>query len=162
MNFKQTGFLTMVFSVLGVVLYVTMFSSVLTAVDAILDYANLSTFTALSTGAAIIPTILLLSGVFAGGFGYYKGYQSLSKGGSDASGLVRMVMGVLTIILFLTLFSTILSAMYTLYGSANATHIAFTTVCQILPTILLLAGVFAGGATALSGYRARGKRRSLA
>ena len=156
MNFKQAGFLTMVFSVLGVVLYVTMFSSVMTAIDAILDYANIGTFTALATTAGIVPTILLLAGVFAGGFGYYKGHKQLSTGG-DASGMIRMVMGVLTIILFLTLFSTILSAMYVLYGTANATHIAFATVTQILPTILLLAGVFAGGATAVSGYRSRGR-----
>ena len=157
MDFKKQGFLTMVFSVLGVVLYVTMFSSVMTAIDAILDYTNISTFTALATATGITPTILLLGGVFAGGFGYYKGYKQLASG-DDASGLIRMVMGVLTIILFLTLFSTILTAMYTLYGTANATHIAFATVTQILPTILLLAGVFAGGATATSGYRARSRR----
>jgi len=40
--------------------------------------------------------------------------------------------------------------------------IAFQTVCTIIPTILFIAGVFAGIATGISGVRARRRRRVLA
>jgi len=154
---NKGGFLTMILSVLGVVLYVAMFSSVLTALVAILTYANLSTFIALSTVVRIAPTVLILGGVGLAAFSYAKGNKAAA--GSDPGGLMRMVLGVLVIILFATLFSTILSSFYTLYTATNASDfIAFQTVVSILPTILFLGGIFAGGATAVSGYRARRKR----
>ena len=152
------GFLAMVLSVLGVVLYVTIFSSVLAAAETIRTYANISTFTALETVIKIAPTILLLAGIFGGGVVYYKGLKSTSSGGTDAGGLLRMVLGVLVIILFLTLFTTILTSMYTLYSDSSAgNYTAFKTVTSIAPTILFLVGIFAGGATVASGYKARKK-----
>ena len=158
-NVIRGGFLQMVLGVLGIVLYVTIFSSILTATEAIRAYANLSTFTALETVVEIAPTVLLLAGIFAGGFAYYKGYKMSGGEGSDPGGLMRMVLGVLVIILFVTLFSTILSSMYTLYSTTNASeYTAFQTVCQITPTILFLTGIFAGTMTAVSGYKARKRR----
>lgn len=164
MNMKSKGgFLVMVLSVLGVVLYVTIFSSVMDAFETIRTYANIATFTALSTVVQIAPTVLLLSGLFAGAFGYWKGYQTGAK--QDASGLMRMVLGVLMIILFVTLFSTILTSMYTLWGYADgagnvsSNYTAFQTVVTITPTILFLMGIFAGIGTAVGGYRARKARK---
>jgi len=159
---SQGGFLAMVLSVLGVVLYVTLFATVLTAMEAVRAYANISTFVALSTVVGIAPTVLLLAGIFAGGAGYYKGYKSVAAQGGDPGGLLRMVLGVLVIILFVTLFGTILTAMYTLYSNASAgNYTAFQTVVSIAPTILFLSGIFAGGATAVGGYKARKKGRSF-
>lgn len=164
-NVMKGGFLVMVLSVLGVVLYVTMFSSVLAALETIRLYANLSTFIALETVVEIAPTVLLLGGVFGAGFAYYKGFKQ--AGANDPGGLMRMVLGVLVIILFATLFATILSSTYTLYGYADGAgnvsseYTAFQTVCTIFPTVLFLMGIFAGGATAVSGYRARKRRRAL-
>jgi len=156
------GFLAMVVSVLGVVLYVTMFSTVLTAFETLRTHANIATFVALETVVEIAPTVLLLAGIFAAGFGYYKGYKSSAQAGSDTSGLMRMVLGILVIILFVTLFSTIVTAMYTLHSADNADqYTAFQTVVTIAPTVLFLAGIFAGGATAAGGYRARRRRRAL-
>src|SRR3972149_430944 len=102
---NKGGFLTMILSVLGIVLYVAMFDSVLTALVAILTYANLSTFIALSTVVRIAPTVLLLGGVGLAAFGYMKGNKTAA--GADPGGLMRMVLGVLVIILFATLFATI-------------------------------------------------------
>jgi len=154
-SIAKGGFLTMVLSILGVVLFVSMFSSILTAIGAVLDYANVTTFIALEVVCKIAPTVLLLAGVGVAGFGYYKGLKT--AGGNDPGGMLRMVLGVLVIILFCTLFLTILESFYTLYSAANASYIAFQTVASILPTILFISGIFAGTTTAVSGYRARRK-----
>lgn len=157
------GFLTMVFAVLGAVLFITMFSNILTAMEPLIDYANLSTFTALSIGLKIAPTVLLLAGTVGAAALYTVGYKNVSKGAADAGGMIRIVFGILIIILFVTLFYTILTSMYTLYGHANASYyIAFTTVVAILPVIMFLMGIFGGVATAVGGYRARRRRRALA
>lgn len=161
----KSAFLVMTLSVVALVLYVTLFRNIMTAFDTVRTYANISTFTALSTVVTIAPVVLLLAGIFAAGFGYYKGYKG--AGAQDAAGIMRMVFGVILIILFLTLFSTILTQMYYLYiggETANADfypsyYTAFTTVVGIAPTILFLAGIFAGGATSVSGYRSYRRRR---
>lgn len=153
------GFLAMILSVLGVVLYVTMFSTVMTAFVALAAVTGLSNFIALSTVIGIAPTVLFLGGIFAGGFTYYKGYRAAATGGGN--GLLMMVLGVLQIILFVTLFSTIVEATYTLWGTYNTstTWIAFPIVLRIAPTVLFLGGIFAGGATAVKGWRMRRSSR---
>jgi len=157
------GFVAMVLSVLGIVLYTTMFSTILDSFIALSIHAHLSTFIAFETIIKIAPTVLLLGGLLAGALGYWKGYGKLSAGG-DTSGILRMVMGALMIILFVTLYDTILTSFYTLWLADNATKyfIAFQTVCTIIPTILFLAGVFAGVVTGVGGYRARKRRKALA
>jgi len=156
---NKGAFLTMVLSVVGLVLYVTLFSTILSALEAVRVYANISTFIALKTVVEIAPVVLLLGGVFGASFGFYKGYAG--AGAQDASGLMRMVLGVILIILFVTLFSTILTSFYTLYGADNASeYTAFQTVVTIAPTVLFLGGIFAGGATAVSGARSWRRRRS--
>jgi hypothetical protein len=159
---NKGGFLAMIMSVLGIVLYCSMFSSILTAFETVRTYANISTFTALSTVVTIAPTVLLLAGLLGAGIAYAMGYKSVNEGGGDASGLLRMVMGILTIILFVTMFSSILTSMYTLYSNVSATnYTAFQTVVQITPTILFLSGIFAGGMTAYGGYKARKSRGAM-
>jgi len=151
------SFILMMLSVVAIVLYVSIFESVITATDTILDHASIATFTALSTVVSIAPVVLLLSGVFGSSFAFYKGYKG--SAGQDPSGLMRMVLGVLMVILFVTLFGTIMTAFAALATAANATYIAFDTVVGIAPTVLFLGGIFAGGATATSGARAYGRRR---
>lgn len=155
---QKSSFLMMTLSVVGLVLYVTLFSNILSALETIRIYTNISTFTALETVVEIAPVVLLLAGVFTASFAYYKGFKG--AGSQDATGILRMVLGVILIILFVTLFYTIVTAFYTLYGADNAAeYTAFQTVVQIAPTVLFLSGIFAGGATATSGARAFRKRR---
>ena len=52
------GFLVMILSVLGVVLFVTMFSTVMTAFDTLLNHVSIGTFTAMETVVQIAPTVL--------------------------------------------------------------------------------------------------------
>ncbi len=155
----KNGFMQMVFSTLGIVLYVTMFGSIMTALAALLAVAGVTNFIAFATIVGIAPTILLLGGIFGAGFTFYQGYKK--AGVSDASGLMRVVLGVLMIILFVTLFATIATSFVTLnttYGS-NTTWVAFGTVITIVPTVLFLSGIFAGAMTAYSGYKAHGKKK---
>lgn len=149
------GFLPMVIAIVGLVVYVTMFPTVLEGIATLYTTSGVSNFTAFETICRISPTILFLAGIFGAGFAYYKGHRSVATSGGDPSGLIRMVLGVLGIILFVTLFATVLTNMSTLYDSANSTWIAFSTVIAISPTVLFLAGLFAGGSTAYSGYKAR-------
>lgn len=158
------GFVAMVLSVLGIVLYVTMFDTILDAFIALAGNKYIDTFIAFEVIIKIAPTVLILGGLLVAAFGYWKGYGRLSAGGGDASGILRMVIGALMIILFVTLFGTILDSFYVLWLADNATKyfIAFQTVCTIIPTILFIAGIFAGVATGVGGIRARRRRKALA
>jgi len=160
---NKGGFLAMILSVLGVVLYATMFETVMDAFDDLVIAIGVgSPFIALETVVYIAPTVLLLSGIFGAAWGYWKGYKAVA-GGGDTSGMLRMVLGILVIILFVTLFATIVTAfdnLFALYDGSD--YIALDTVLTIVPTILFLAGIFAGIGTAVSGYRARRKRGRMA
>ena len=163
MKNMKSGFLPMILSILGIVLFATMFATVMTALTTLAETSGVSTFIALSTVIGIAPTVLILTGTVGAGLAYYMGYKQVGAGGGDQSGLLRMVMGVLIIILFVTLFASIVTSfntLYTTYGS-NTSWIAFGTTVTIIPTILFLGGIFAGGATAYSGYRARSRRKAL-
>lgn len=161
---NKGGFIAMVLAVLGIVLYTTLFSTILTAFQTLAANAYLSTFIAFEVIIKIAPTVLLLAGLVGAGFVYWKGYGKLAAGGGDTSGILRMVLGALMIILFVTLFDTILNSFYTLWLADNTSKyfIAFQTMCTIMPTILFLAGIFAGVATGVGGYRARKRRKALA
>ncbi len=155
------GFLTMIMSVLGVVLYVSMFSSIMSALATLYAVTGVSSFIAFQTILGIAPTVLLLGGVLGAGLMYYQGYKSTAA--TDAGGLMRMVLGVLQIILFVTLFGTIATSFVSLYSSygTNTTWIAFGTVITITPTILFLAGIFSGVMTGVAGYKSRKGKKSL-
>ena len=163
---NKSSFIVMTFAVIGIVLYMSLFVNVMVAVETIREYTHITTFTALATIVGIAPTVLLIGGIFAASFGYYKGYKGASA--QDASSVLRMVFGVVQIILFVTLFATILDSFYALNiggATANASfspaeYTAFQTVTQIAPAILFLAGIFSGVATGASGVRARSRRRS--
>jgi len=159
------GFLTMILSVLGIVIFTTMFQTIHTALGTLRSASGVSDFIAFTTVVGIAPVVLFLAGIFGGSYAYFKGFQSVSASGTDTRGFMRMVTGVLMIILFVTIFSTITDAIHAVWnnsGGANLTvWIALRTVTSIAPTILFLGGIFAGGSTAYSGIKSyrRGRRR---
>ncbi len=157
----KQGFLPMILSILGIVLFVSMFSTVMTALTTLANTSGVSTFIALATIIGISPTVLLLGGVTGAGIVYYKGYKAAAT--SDSGGLMRMVMGVLVVILFVTLFATIVTNFKTLYDAyaANTSWIAFGVTLTIMPTVLFLGGIFAGVGTGVGGFKARRSRRAL-
>ena len=160
-----SGFMVMLYSILGLVLFTSMFPTIMSGLASLYTATGAASMIAWTTIVGIAPVILLLAGAFGAGFAYYKGYKGMSSGGGDASGIMRIVMGVLQIILFVTLFLTVFNSFYAIYrdycGAANDTvWIALKTVVQIMPTTLFLAGLFSGGMTAWSGARARSKKKA--
>ena len=162
------GFVAMAFSVLSIVLLVTMFSNILTGFQTLAANEHIATFLIFEIVIKIVPTILLLLWFFGSGVAFAAGYMSVSTGGGDASGIIRSVFGVMMVILFVTLFDTILDAFYVLWLADNATKyfVAFQTVVTIIPGILFLSGIFAGIGTAVGGAKniikkVKGGRKAL-
>ncbi len=158
---KTKGFLMMVFSVLGIVLYVTLFDNILDAFAALAIVSGIANYVAFNTIIKIAPAILLLAGLFGAGLLYYAGYKTAT--GAGINSMLLMVMGALEIILFVTLFATILAGFETLRTHDNITYFtALSTVVTIMPTVLFLAGILGGGVTAVGGYRGRKRARAIA
>lgn len=158
------AFLGMVFTFLGIVLWTTLFGTIMAQFDTLMAYANLSSFTLLETLYKIGPVIIFL-GVLGGlGWGYYKSYMSSKGKGDGINSLMWIVFGALQIILFLSLFPTVVTSLYTVLSlSSIANYIALSTVVQISAAIIFLGGLFAGGWNVATGVRAvRGKNKAKA
>ncbi len=156
---KYGGVMAIVLALLGLILWASLFSTIMTGINT-LRYGptSISNFTAFDTILGITPVILWLGGIFGAGFAYYKGYTITAA--RDQNGFMRMVMGVLSLVLFFTLFATVLSSISSVYSSTNVSqYTAFQTVIGITPTILLLAGVFASVSMGVAGVRARRRSR---
>lgn len=155
------GFLVMILSVLGIVLWVTLFETILAAFVTLYG-TGWTNFIAFATIVKIVPTVLFLAVLGGLGFGGYKGY-SMAMGKGGINDLLMMVFGALGLLLFVTLFSSVMTAMETLRTADNVSlFIAFTTVVGIMPTVLFLAGVFGFGGAAVGGFRhRRSSRRQL-
>lgn len=152
---KGSGFLGMLYSILGLVLLSALFIPIMAALASLYSTTGASTFIAFQVVVTIAPTVLLLYFVFRVGQAYWSSSQKLSS--NDPTGMLRIVIGALQIILFVTMFATVVTYFYTLYTTygANTTWIAFGTVLTIVPTILFIGGIFSGGMTLEKGARAR-------
>ncbi len=155
---KYSGILMSVMALLGIILFASLFASIMSAINNIrYGSTSLTNFTALDTILSIAPVVLWLGGLLGAGVTYYKGAQITAA--KDPNGFMRMVMAVVTLVLFITLFLTVVNAIATVYSTTNASsYTAFTTVVGITPTILLLAGIFAAVSSGVSGIRARRER----
>jgi hypothetical protein len=149
---EKGGFMEMILSVLGLVLFCTLFSNILAAFYTLYGTTNASAYIAFQTVVSIAPTVLFLGGIFGAGLTFLHGYKHTA----GSNGLLTMVIGALTIILFITLFGTIMTAMEAVRTYANiATFIALGTVVTIAPTVLLLGGIFGGGMAVVGGWKQR-------
>ncbi len=159
---KYGGMMMVVMSLLGLILFASLFTTILTAIGNIRYGATaLTNYVAFDTVLGIAPVILWLGGLFATGYAYYKGYSITA--GQDTNGWMRMIMGVLTLVLFCTMFITVFSNIASVYSATNASNFtAFTTVVGITPTILFLGGIFASVYSGSQGIRARRRRSTMA
>ncbi len=156
---KYGGILETVLALLGIVLFSALFSTIMTAMNVLRYTSSLAAYTALDTILGIAPTILWLGGLLGAGILFKQGYSIAAA--SDQQGFMRMVIGVLTLVLFVTLFSTVVTNIETVRTGTNvANYTAFTTVVGISPTILFLSGMFASIASVAGGFRARKKSKA--
>lgn len=159
------GFLVMTISFVGIVLFTSIFLNIMTQVELIRSYSNISSFLVLSILVQIAPVVMLIGSLLVARWGYSRGETMAAA--SDASGLMRMVYGAIGLILFCALFYVFLPYMYYIYNggtTANATftpsnYIALQTVASIIPAVLFIGGIFMTGRTAVRGYKARKARR---
>ena len=157
----MSAFMGMVLTFLGIVLWATLFDTILAQFDTLMGYTHLSSFTLLQTMYQIGPVILFLGVLGLLGWGYYKSYMTSAHAGTGVNMLMWVVFGALQILLFLALFSTVISSLYTvLQDSSIASYIALQTVVQISAAIIFLSGIFAGGWNISTGIRTGKKNKS--
>ncbi len=150
------GILVKVFTVLGIVLFAAMFPTIYAAIGGLrYGYGALTNYIAFDTILSIAPTLLWLAGIGAFSVSEVITYRNLAA--KDARGFMMMIMGVLEIVLFTTMFGTVLSNIATLYtGATNATgltFVAYSTVISIAPTLLFLGGIGSGLFSTAAGGR---------
>ena len=152
---KQGGFMIMILAIVGMVLAITMFETIMTYIGADMTVANASAYIGYTVVVGVTPTLLLLTLVGAGGWGYKHGYDQAVGNGSS---LLLMVFGILEIILFAALFPTIMASLEAIRTNPAITqYIALQVVVEIVPVLLWLGGLFAGGATTVGCFRHRSK-----
>ncbi len=158
---KNGAFILMIIGVLGLVLWTNMFPTILNGLVSLANLDYLSNYTAMDTILKISASVLYLGGIFGTAWLQRMGYQRATGAGVNA--LLITVLGVLEIILFVTLFATIMSGIETIRTADNVDYfIALTTVVQLSPAILFLMGIFSGGAMAVGGWRQHRGRRGAA
>jgi hypothetical protein len=154
---RNMGFIKMIFATIIIVLFASAFATILAAFATIWTTTGLSNFIGMEIATRIGPTLLYIMVILGAGALYASGYKQVSS--ADPNGVIRMMFGILEIILFLSLFSTILTNLAAVYATANTTWIALQIVVSISAVVLFLSGLFAGGATAYGGYKARKSAR---
>ncbi len=148
------GVLGMVMTVLLEIFAITVFASIIGPFNTLYTTAN-ATWIAFGTVITIIPTLIFLAMIVGGGIGYWKSYKSASSGG--VNGFLIMVVGILEIILFVSMFSSVITGLAAILSANITNFIALTTIVGISPTLLFLLGIFASLGTAIGGYR-KGKK----
>jgi hypothetical protein len=158
---KNGGLLTMVFSTLGIVIWVNIFSALMPYIDDIITIPGVEDLSFLVLILSYAPTLLLIGSVALATFGYLKGYASMSAG--DANGLIRMVFGGLSLIMWIAMFANIVDVFVTLYGSygGSTDYPLFGLAISITPAIIFIGGLAASIGTAVGGYRYSRRRRAL-
>jgi hypothetical protein len=149
----------MIVGILGLVLWTNMFPTILTGLVTLANLDYIANYTAFETVLKISASVIYLGGIFGMAWIQKFGYQQASSAGVNM--LIATVLGVLEIILFVTLFATVMTGIEAVRTADNVSYfIALSTVVQLSPAILFLLGLFSGGAMAVSGYKSSKKDKA--
>lgn len=135
---------------------VTAFPLIFTGTAGITGYAQIATFTGLSSIAALIPLTSLVFMIFN------SGWMTMNaiKGKGGVSNIMLAIAAPLVLFVGLLLLSAvILPGLYTLYTTDNGTYTGFQSICQIIPLPLVTALAFGSGYMAWKSGRSGGGRR---
>ncbi len=158
-NSKANVFLPMILAIVLVVISTSMFSTIMTYLTSLADATGASSLTIYVLLVRMAPTLLLLGLLGMAGALYIHGYGQMSSG--NVNGLMMGIFGIIQLVLFLALFSTVASSFITLFTTygGNATWVAFGVVVSIVPAILFLAGI--GSAIAVGVQCVRKGKKAL-
>ncbi len=154
---KGAGFLGTIFGAIGLVVFVDIFILIMAQFDAGWLIAGVEDLFLMGIILGWGPTLLLLGGI--GGFGtmLLMGYSSVAK---NLSGLIRLIMSGVDLILFFTLyFTNILPAFIDLYAAyvGDPNYPIFDLVCSIVPGVMLLSVIGGVAYQGVSTFRHRKK-----
>jgi hypothetical protein len=159
---KYGGLFQMILGTLGLVLFTTVFGTILTYFVTLAENSALANFLVMDILVKIGPTLLFLGGLFSLiYFGQVKGFQRAS--GAGIGSLVMVVYGAIEVILFLAMFNVILNNFEALRTSDNLSYFIALSVCiSIGPAMAFLAGLFSGVGTFVSGVKGMGGKKGQA
>lgn len=157
---KNGGIMAMIFSVLGTVLWVTMFEqAVMPAFDALWALVGIDDLMFFSILLSYGPTVLLLGVIGGLGYTYIRGYSAVAA--KDSNGLIRIVFAALALVLFITTFEPVAQAFIDLHTTyaADPNYPIFGLAVSIAPAVLFITGLVAFIGTGVGGVRAGRKRK---
>ena len=152
----KANVMRMVMGVVIIVVAVILMPIELTAVSGIVNDTNIATFTGVSAIAKILSLVILVLVMFSGGLISWGGYQGKSTSKGD---MMKIIYGLVTLFIGLTLFPIILDTFQTLITTAGTTYTGFSSVAAIVPLVVLVAFAFGGGWLMIGGARG-GKGKS--
>lgn len=159
---KNSGLMTMIFSSLGIVVFAYIFKALMTYFDAAWAIDGIEDLFLVPLILQFGPTIILIIVLGGAAWGYVQGLGSVAA--KDASGLVRIIMGGLGVIMFLAMFTPIAEVFVELWVLYNEdpNYPMLGLTLSIFPAIILLTGIVGSVGSAVSGLRAHGKRSAVA
>ena len=155
---NNKGILLMVFSIIALVLGVSMFPYIMTYLDDLLAL-GLTDLLLLELVIGFAPTLLML-GLFGGSaMIFISGLKQTSA--RDANGIIRIVIAFIGIILFVAMFANVATVFLDLWTTyeADPNYPIFGLICGIMPTIIFLSAIAGFIGSGVSGYQANRRRK---
>jgi hypothetical protein len=142
---------------IGIVISFAVYPLVLTASHDIINYAHIATFTGLASVAGIGPLVIFVMMLFGGGFMIYEGAKNEGTN-TGMKGIIETVGGLVTTVIMLLLFPTILAAAYAIVTDSNITDFTgLASVGAIAPLIIYVMSLFGGALLSWTGMGKPGK-----
>ena len=152
--------LKMVIGVVTIVVAFIMYPLVLTASAAIVGHTYIATFTGLGDVSALGPLVIFISMLFGGGTMLWSGAKGGGGSGGGMKSVIMVVGGLITVVIGLLLFPTILDQAYIIITDANIDdYTGLADIASIGPLILYVGMLFGGAFLSWTGLGQPGRKR---